>query len=131
MLTLEEFKQMTGEELTEATFDRLLRGSLTLLNAKTQHRFTSFYAEATGAALEACGVCLAEVIKYHAELDKARADEPSGKWVKAETVGNHRVEYADGGKLDSSGATTNKVVDSLVRQYLEPLGLTYRGVELC
>lgn len=131
MLTLEEFKQITGAELAEVTFDRLLRGSLTLLNAKTLHRFTAFYVTATGTALEACNACLAGVIKYQAELDKAMADEPSGKWVKAETVGNHRVEYADGGKLDSSGATTNKVVDSLVRQYLEPLGLTYRGVDLC
>lgn len=131
MLTLEGFKQITGIELTEATFDRLLRGSLTLLNAKTLHRFTAFYAKATGTALEACNACLAGVIKYQAELDKAMADEPGGKWVKAESVGNHRVEYADSGKLDASGATTNKVVGSLVRQYLEPLGLTYRGVELC
>lgn len=131
MLTLEEFKQIAGAELAEATFDRLLKGSLALLNAKTLHRFTAFYATATGAALEACNACLAGVIKYQAELDRAMADEPSGKWVKAETVGNHRVEYADSGKQDSSGVTTNKVVDSLVRQYLEPLGLTYRGVDLC
>lgn len=131
MLTPEEYAKLTGAELAEATFDRLLRGSLTLLNAKTLHRFTAFYATATGTALEACNACLAGVIKYQVELDKATADEPSGKWVKAETVGNHRVEYADGGKLDGSGATTSKEVDTLVRQYLEPLGLTYRGVELC
>lgn len=131
MLTLEEFKQIAGTELDEGVFDRLRRVSIALLNAKTLHRFTSFYAEATGAALEACNACLAGVIKYQVELDKAMADEPSGKWVKAESVGNHRVEYADGGKLDSPGATTSKEVDTLVRQYLEPLGLTYRGVELC
>lgn len=131
MLTLEEFKQITGEELAEAEFNRLLKSSLVLIGAKTLHRFPAYYAGASGTALEACNACLAGVIKYQAELDKAMADELSGKWVKAETVGNHRVEYADSGKLDASGATTNKVVDSLVRQYLEPLGLTYRGVELC
>lgn len=131
MLTLEEFKQLTGEELAEAEFNRLLKSSFALISAKTLHRFPAYYAGASGATLEACSACLAGVIKYQAELDKARADEPSGKWVKAETVGNHRVEYADGGELGGSGATTNKVVDSLVRQYLEPLGLTYRGVELC
>ncbi|EEU03781.1 hypothetical protein GCWU000322_00081 [Eubacterium saphenum ATCC 49989] len=131
MLTLDEFKQITGKELAEAEFNRLLKSSLVLIGAKTLHRFPAYYAGATGTALEACRVCLAEVIKYHAELDGAKADEPSGKWVKAETVGNHRVEYADGGKLDGSGATTSKEVDTLVRQYLEPLGLTYRGVGLC
>lgn len=131
MLTLEEFKQITGKELTGLDFERTLKASLVLINSKTLHRFTAFYATATGTALEACNACLAGVIKYQAELDRAMADEPSGKWVKAETVGNHRVEYADGGKLDASGATTNKVVDSLVRQYLEPLGLMYRGVDVC
>mgnify|MGYP000922824564 CR=1 FL=1 len=131
MLTLEEFKQMTGEELTEATFDRLLRGSLALLNAKTLHRFTPYYANATGTAHEACNACIASVIKYQAELDKARADEPSGKWVKAEVVGNHRVEYADGGKLGGSFETTSSEVDALVKRYLEPLGLMYRGVDVC
>ena len=131
MLTLEEFKQITGTELAEVEFNRLLKSSLVLIGAKTLHRFPAYYAGASGAALEACNACLAGIIKYRADLDKAKADEPSGKWVRAETVGNHRVEYADGGKLDSSGANTNTVVDSLVRQYLEPLGLTYRGVELC
>lgn len=131
MLTLEEFKQITGAELTEATFDRLLRGSLTLLNAKTLHRFTAFYATATGTALEACNACLAGVIKYQAELDKAKAGEPSGKWVKAETVGSHKVEYADGGELGGSLEATDKEVDVLIRRYLAPLGLTYRGVDLC
>lgn len=131
MLTLEEFKQITGVELTEATFDRLLSGSLALLSAKTLHRFTAFYAKATGTALEACNACIAGAIRYQAELDKARADEPSGKWVKAETVGNHRVEYADGGKLDGSFETTSGEVDTLVKRYLEPLGLMYRGVDVC
>lgn len=131
MLTLEEFKQITGVELTEATFDRLLRECHTLLNAKTLHMFTPYYAKATGTALEACNACIAGVIKYRAELDKARADEPSGKWVRAEIVGNHRVEYADGGKLGSSFETTSSEIDALAKQYLEPLGLMYRGVDVC
>ena len=131
MLTLEEFKQMTGVELTEAEFNRLLKSSLVLIGAKTLHRFPAYYAGASGAALEACNACLAGIIKYRAGLDKARADEPSGKWVKAETVGNHRVEYADGGKLDGSSKTTSSEVDTLIKQYLEPLGLMYRGVDVC
>ena len=131
MLTLEEFKQLTGKELAEAEFNRLLRGCLALLNTKTLHRFTAFYATATGTALEACNACLAGAIKYQAELAKARADEPSGKWVKAETVGNHRVEYADGGKLGGSFETTSSEVDALAKLYLEPLGLMYRGVDVC
>ena len=131
MLTLEEFKQITGKELAEAEFNRLLKSSLVLIGVKTLHRFTAFYAGAAGTALEACNACLAGVIKYRAELDKAKADEPSGKWVKAETVGNHRVEYADGGKLGGSFEPTSSEVDTLIKQYLEPLGLTYRGVDLC
>lgn len=131
MLTLEKFKQITGEELAEAEFNRLLKSSLLLLSAKTLHRFTPYYAGATGTALEACNACLAGVIKYHAELEKAKADEPSGKWVKAETVGNHRVEYADGGKLGGSFETTSREIDALAKQYLEPLGLMYRGVDVC
>ena len=131
MLTLEEFKQIAGVKLTEAEFNRLLKESLALLNAKTLHRFTPFYAKATGTALEACNACIASVIKYQAELDKARADEPSGKWVKAETVGNHRAENADGGKLDGSFETTSSEVDALAKQYLEPLGLMYRGADVC
>ena len=131
MLTLEEFKQLTGKELAEAEFNRLLKSSLVLIGAKTMHRFPAYYAGATGTALEACNACLAGIIKYQALLDKARADEPSGKWVKAETVGNHRVEYADGGNLGGSFETTSSEVDALVKQYLEPLGLMYRGVDVC
>lgn len=131
MLTLEEFKQLTGGELAEAEFNRLLKSSLVLIGAKTLHRFTAYYAGASGTALEACNACLAGIIKYQAELAKARADEPNGKWVKAETVGNHRVEYADKGKLGGAFETTSSEVDTLIKQYLEPLGLTYRGVDLC
>lgn len=132
MLTLEEFKQMTGVELTEATFDRLLKESLTLLNAKTLHRFTPYYATATGAALEACNACLAGVIKYQAELSEVKTSEPSGKWVKAETVGNHRVEYAGGAELSADATVAiDREVGALVVRYLEPLGLTYRGVDVC
>ena len=131
MLTLEEFKQITGEELAEAEFNRLLKSSLVLIGAKTLHRFPAYYAGASGTALEACNACLAGVIKYHADLEKAKADEPSGKWVKAETVGNHRVEYADNGKLGGSFEPTSSEVDTLIKQYLEPLGLMYRGVDVC
>jgi len=132
MLTLEEFKQITGKELAEAEFNHLLKSSLVLIGAKTLHRFTAFYAEASGAALEACNACLAGVIKYQAELSEAKTSEPSGKWVKAETVGNHRVEYAGGAELSADATTAiDREVGALVVRYLEPLGLTYRGVDLC
>ena len=132
MLTLEEFKQITGAELAEAEFNRLLKSSLVLIGAKTLHRFPAYYAGASGTALEACNACLAGAIKYHAELEKAKADVPSGKWVKSETVGNHRVEYAGGAELSADATTAiDREVGALVVRYLEPLGLTYRGVDLC
>lgn len=132
MLTLEEFKQITGTELAEAEFNRLLKSSLVLIGAKTLHKFTAFYAKATGTALEACNACLANVIKYQAELSEVITSEPSGKWVKAETVGNHRVEYAGHAELSADATTAiDREVGALIAQYLEPLGLTYRGVDLC
>ena len=132
MLTPEEYAKLTGKELTGLDFERTLKASLVLINSKTLHRFAAFYAEASGAALEACNACLAEVMSYLSGLEQMRSESTLGKQVKAETVGSHRVEYTGSGKYsdDSAGAVSAEV-GALVAQYLTPLGLTYRGVELC
>lgn len=132
MLTPEEYAKLTGKELTGLDFERTLKASLVLINSKTLYRFAAFYAGASGAALEACNACLAEVMRYISSLEKAQNESDSGKQVRAETVGSHRVEYTGSGKYsdDSAGAVSAEV-GALVAQYLTPLGLTYRGVELC
>lgn len=132
MLTPEEYAKLTGKELTGLDFERTLKASLVLINSKTLHRFAAFYDKASGAALEACNICLAEVMSYISGLEQMQSESALGKQVKAETVGSHRVEYIGSGKYsdDSAGAVSAEV-GALVAQYLTPLGLTYRGVDVC
>lgn len=132
MLTPEEYAKLTGKELTGLDFKRTLKASLVLINSKTLYRFAAFYAEASGAVLEACNACLAEVMGYISSLEKAQSEGASGKQVRTETVGSHRVEYAaDSRYTSSSQHAVSAEVGAIVAQYLAPLGLTYRGVELC
>lgn len=132
MLTPEEYAKLTGKELTGLDFERTLKASLVLINSKTLHRFATFYDKASGAALEACNTCLAEVMSYLSGLEQMQRESASGKQVKAETVGSHRVEYTGSGKYsDDSVSTVSAEAGALVAQYLTPLGLTYRGVDVC
>ena len=132
MLTPEEYAKLTGKELTGLDFERTLKASLELINSKTLYRFAAFYAEASGAALEACNACLAAVMSYLSGLEQMRSESALGKQVKAETVGSHRVEYAaDSRYTSSSQHAVSAEVGAIVAQHLTPLGITYRGVELC
>ena len=132
MLTPEEYAKLTGKELTGLDFERTLKASLVFINSKTLYRFAAFYNEASGAALEACNACLAAVMSYLSGLEQMRSESALGKLVKAETVGSHRVEYTGSGKYsDDSVGTVSAEVGALVAQYLTPLGLTYRGVDVC
>ena len=133
MMTPESYEQLTGEKLTGLEFERTLKTSLIYINAKTLYRFTAFYDKASGTALEACNACLAEVMRYIVGLEKVRASGAlTGKGAKAETVGSHRVEYTGSGKYsDDSASTVSAEVEALVAQHLTPLGLMYRGVDVC
>lgn len=132
MLTPEEYTKITGKELTGVSFERTLKASLVLINSKTLYRFAKFYETATGSALDTCNACLAEVMRYLAGLEKVQSGSDSGKQVKAETVGSHRVEYAaDTRYATSSQHAVSDEVGAIIAQYLTPLGLMYRGVETC